>query len=221
MRKLTPPTQPAVFAPQAGGVTYNTRPRFLLRTGDASGLQQAVCVRTDAVVWEDSAGEPERFSPSGYLSENLSAVYRHPETVPGSKTVSFRAFAQGIGVPGTEVTRSFTLAVLPLEEITANETMVKAAHVQTLRAAVNAVRRYYGMAAVVWAEDVVAGKTPIRNWTFHVLELRKAMEQIIEMIHDFAPGSTLGVPIPDWLPIAPGRPKAVVMSQLREILCEL
>ena len=221
VRKLTPPTQPTVLVPQTGGVTYNTRPRFLLRTGDASGLQQAVCVRTDAGVWEDSAGEPERFSPNGYLSENVSVVYRHPETVPGSKTVAFRAFAQDIGVPGAEVARSFTLAVLPLEEITANETMVKAAHIQTLRAAVNAVRKYYGMAAVVWAEDVVAGKTPIRNWTFHVLELRKAMEQIIEMIHDFAPASTLDVPIPDWLPIVPGRPKAAVMLQLREILCEL
>lgn len=221
IRKLTPPAQPTVLAPQAGGVTYNTRPRFLLRTGDASGLQQAVCVRTDAGVWVDSAGEPERFSPNGYLSENLSVVYRHPETVPGSKTVAFRAFAQDIGVPGAEVFRSFTFVALPLEDITANETKVKAAHIQTLRTAVNAVRRYYGMAAVVWAEEVVSGKTPIRNWTFHVLELRKAMEQIIEMIHDFAPASALGIPIPDWLPIAPGRPKAAVMLQLREILCEL
>ena len=221
VRKLSPPSPPTVVAPQQGQTTYNTRPRFLIRTGDASTKPQAVCVRTAADIWEDSANNASRFSPSGYLAENVNTIYRHPETIPGNISVSFRAFAQNIGVPGTEVSRSFTIAESPLEEITANETTVQAAHIQTLRAAVNNVRRYYGLALVVWAEDVLAGRTPVRNWTFHVLELRKAIEQVIELINGHAPSSTLRVPMPEWLPLASSRPKATVMRQLRDIVLEL
>jgi len=68
---------------------------------------------------------------------------------------------------------------------------------------------------------VVAGRTPIRNWTYHVLEIRKAIEQIIELINSHAPSSTLGIAIPDWLPPAPGRPKAAVMKQLHDTILEL
>jgi len=221
VRKLSPPLPSTIIAPQAGRTTYNTRPRFLLRTGDASTQMQAVCVQTAAGAWEDSANNTERFSPSGYLPENAGVIYRHPETTPGSKSVSFRAFAQNSGVPGPEITRSFTVAAAPYEEITANETTVKAAHIQTLRTAVNAVRRYYGLATVTWAEEVIAGRTPIMNWTFHVLELREAIEQVIELINNHVPNSTLGVSVPTWLPPAPGRPKAAVMLQLQDTLLEL
>jgi hypothetical protein len=221
VRKLSPPSPPTIIAPQAGRTTYNTRPRFLIRTGDASTQMQAVCVQTAAGAWEDSANNMERFSPSGYLAEDIGTIYRHPETTPGSKSVSFRAYAQNSGVPGAEVSRSFTVAASPFEEITANETTVKAAHIQTLRSAANAVRRYYGLTATVWAEVMAAGSTPIRNWTFHVLELREAIEQVIELINSFAPGSALGVTIPDWLPLAPGRPKSAVMKQLQDTILEL
>jgi len=221
VRRLSPPTPPTIIAPQPGRTTYNTRPRFLIRTGDASTQMQAVCVQTAAGTWEDSANDTERFSPSGYLAEYAGTVYRYPETTPGSKSVAFRAFAQNSGVPGVEVNRSFTVAASPFAEISANETTVKAAHIHTLRTAMNTVQRYYGMSATVWAEEVTAGRTPIRNWTFHVLEIREAIEQIIEMINSFAPGSTLGISIPDWLPPAPGRPKAAVMRQLHDVLLKL
>jgi len=108
VRKLSPPSPPTIIAPQAGRTTYNSHPRFLLRTGDASTQMQAVCVQTAAGVWEDSANNTERFSPSGYLAEDIGTVYQHPDTTPGSKTVSFRAFAQNSGIPGAEASRSFT-----------------------------------------------------------------------------------------------------------------
>lgn len=221
VRKLSPPTPPTILAPQPGSVTYNKRPRFLIRTGDASTQMQAVCVLTATGTWEDSVNNTDRFSPNGYLAENIGTIYRHPETAPGNKSVSFRAFAQNIGVPGTEVSRSFTVAPSTFEEITANETTVKAAHIQSLRAAVNNVRRYYSMVTVTWSEEVVVGRTPIRNWTFHVLELREAIEQVIELVNGFSPGSTLGITIPDWLPLTSGRPRAAVMEQLQDILLEL
>ena len=221
VRKLSPPSPPTIIAPQPGRTTYNTRPRFLIRTGDASTQMQAVCVQNTAGAWEDSANNTERFSPSGYLAENIGTIYRHPETAPGSKSVSFRAFAQNTGVPGAEVSRSFTVAASPFEVITANETKVKATHILALRTAVNNVRRYYGLAAITWSEVIAAGRTPIRNWTFHVLELRSAIEQVIELINNHAPGSMLGVPIPVWLPPAPGRPKAAVMLQLQDVIREL
>lgn len=40
--------------------------------------------------------------------------------------------------------------------------------------ALNTIRAYYSLSAVKWAEEVAAGKTQVKNWPFHVLELRAA-----------------------------------------------
>ena len=221
VRKLSPPLPPIITAPQPGSITYNTRPRFLLRCGESYTAAQAVCVRTASEVWEDSYNNPSKFSPSGYLQENSTTIYRHAETTVGNKTVAFRAFAQNIGVPGADVSRSLTVAASPFEAIAADETKVKAAHILSLRTVANAARTYYGMAAIVWSEEITAGRTPIRNWPFHVVELRNAIEQVIAMISTFAPGSSLSVPMPDWLPLTPGRPQAAVMLELQDILLQL
>ena len=109
----------------------------------------------------------------------------------------------------------------PFEEIIANVTKVKASHMRSLRTAVNNVRNFYGMSAVSWAEDVIAGKTTGKNWPFHVLELRKAIEQVVDFINAFDVAWANKPPDPAWIPITTGRPQAAVMQQLQTIILGL
>ena len=90
-----------------------------------------------------------------------------------------------------------------------------------LRTAVNVVRGYYGLAPVSWNEEVTAGKTGVKNWPFHILEIRRAIEPIITTINGFDTVTTFDVPSPAWLPIGTGRPRADVMAQIQSLLLSL
>jgi len=120
-----------------------------------------------------------------------------------------------------EVVRSFTVLSSPFEGIEANVTKVKASHLRIIRTAVNNIRDFYGMSAVSWSEDVVAGKTTVKNWPFHVLELRKALEQVVDTINAFDLAWTNKLPDPAWIPITTGRPQAAVMQQLQTMILGL
>ena len=120
-----------------------------------------------------------------------------------------------------EVVRTFTVLELPFEIITANVTHVKATHIQTLRTAVNRVRSYYNLSPVTWKEEIIAGKTTIKNWPSHITEIRKAIDIAIAVINDFDSSTTFDIPAFTWLPIGMGRPKADVMEQIHNLLLML
>ena len=92
---------------------------------------------------------------------------------------------------------------------------------RSLRTAVNNVRDFYGLSVVSWSEDVVAGKTTVKNWPFHVLELRKAIEQVVDAINAFDAAWTNKLPDPAWIPITTVRPQAAVMQQLQTMILGL
>ena len=117
--------------------------------------------------------------------------------------------------------RSFTVLASPFEEIIANVTKVKTAHIRSLRTAVNNVRDFYGLSTASWSEDVVVGKTTVKNWPFHVLELRNAIEQVVDSVNGFDVAWTNKLPDPEWIPITMGRPQAAVMQQLQTIILGL
>ena len=77
------------------------------------------------------------------------------------------------------------------------------------------------MIAVKWAEEVTAGKTQVKNWPFHVLELCRVLEQVIDFINGFDTAGANKISPPLWLPIETGRPKASVMLQLQEVILGL
>ena len=117
--------------------------------------------------------------------------------------------------------RTFTVLPPLFETITANETHVKAIHIQMLRTAVNTVRSYYNLSQVTWSEEIVAGKSTIKNWPFHITELRKAIESVITIVNIFDSSSTFDIPPITWLPIGTGRPKADVIQQIQDLILEL
>ncbi len=222
VRKVSPPTAPVVSAPKAVSQTYASTPRFLITTGvRLGGGTQKVCVKIGTADWEDSVASPERFSTSGALANGVPTVYTPAALAPGSYTVTFRSVDSGSEAVSPEAVRSFTVLASPLEEIALNVTKVKASHIRSLRTAINNVRDFYGLSAISWSEDIIAGKTYVKSWPFHVLELRKAIAQIVDVINSFDVAWANKLPDPAWIPIATGRPQAAVMQQLQTLILDL
>jgi len=222
VKKNSPPTAPAIVCPVSGSSGYNTTPRFMITTGiEPDGQTQIVEVKIDAEAWVNSVDNPEMFSISGYLGNGVKTVYQAPALTIGTHTVTVRCLDSDIGSSSPEVVRTFTVLPSPFETITANETHVKADHIKTLRNAVNTIRSYYNLPSAVWNEDIVAGKTAVKNWPFHIMELRKAIESVITAINSFASSSTFDIPPITWMPIGTGRPRAAVMQQIQDLILML
>ena len=219
VKKNSPPSAPVIVCPVSGGSNYNTTPRFMITTGvEPDGQSQIVEVKIDMGVWINSVDNPERFSTSGYLGNGVKTVYQAETLAAGSHTITIRCLDSDIESASPEVGRTFTVLATPFETITANETHVKAAHIQTLRTAVNMVRSYYGLSPATWSEDISAGKTTVKNWPFHITEIRKAIEPIITAINGFDSSSAFDIPPVTWLPIGAGRPKADMMQQIQNLI---
>ena len=222
VRKVSPPTAPVVSAPKSASQTYAATPHFLITAGvRLGGGTQKVCVKIGTTDWLDSVANPDRFSTAGALANGVTTIYTPTTLAPGNYTVTFRSVDIGSEAVSPEVVRSFMVLASPFEEITPNVTKVKASHIRSLRTAINNVRDFYGLSAVSWAEDVIAGKTAVKNWPFHVLELRKAIAQIVDVINSFDVTWTNKIPDPAWIPITTGRPKATVMQQLQTLILDL
>jgi len=222
VKKNSPPTAPAIVCPVSGSSGYNTTPRFMITTGiEPDGQTQIVEVKIDAEAWVNSVDNPEMFSVSGYLDKGVKTVYQAPALTIGTHTVTVRCLDSDIGSSSPEVVRTFTVLPSPFETITANETHVKATHIKTLRNAVNTIRSYYNLPSAVWNEDIVAGKTAVKNWPFHIMELRKAIESVITAINSFASSPTFDIPPITWVPIGTGRPRAAVMQQIQNLILML
>ena len=222
VRKVSPPTVPVVTAPKAISQTYAATPRFLITTGARlGGGTQKVCVKIGTMDWLDSVANPERFSTAGALANGVATIYTPTTLTPGNYTVTFRSVDSGSEAVSPEVVRSFTVLASPFEEIVANVTNVNASHIRSLRTAINNIRDFYGLSAVNWSEDVIVGKTYVKNWPFHVLELRKAIEQVVDFINGFDVAWATKIPDPVWIPIMTGRPQAIVMQQLQTLILGL
>lgn len=219
VKKNSPPSAPVIVCPPSGGSSYNTTPRLMITTGvEPDGQSQIVEVKIDTGAWINSVDNPERFSTIGYLGNGVKTVYQAETLAAGSHSITIRCLDSDIESASPEVVRTFTILTTPFETITANETHVKAAHIQTLRTAVNTVRSYYGLSPAAWSEDISAGKTTVKNWPFHITELRRAIEPVITAVNGFDSSSAFDIPPVTWLPIGAGRPKADVMLQIQNLI---
>jgi len=216
IRKNTNPPALTVTAPKAGSITYNTRPRYSIQTGiESDGDQQTVFVYGTGGIWRNSVDNIEYFNPSGTYGNNSKLISTEPEASPSTYTVSFEA--RDAYSSSTAVNRTFTVVAPPFEEIIANVTHVKASYILTIRTAVNTVRNYYDMTAFSWSSSITPGVTEVRDWVFHILEIRSALNSVIELINSFS-SATFKL---EWIPLTTGRPKADVMTQIHEVILAL
>lgn len=212
--------EPTIAAPKNGASTYNPNPRVLLTTG-AQPSTQVVQVKIGTGGWRDGVNNPFLFSPSGAVGGNAVVMFKAELQTAGATALTVRCVNSTFEAPSAELSRSFTVLPSPFEAITANETTMKASHIMALRTAVNTVRNYYGLAPVSWDEEITAGKTEVKNWPLHILEIRAAVEPVIAVINQYSTDSGFAVPEPDWEEFGTGRPRAAVMNQLSELILSL
>lgn len=220
VKKNSPPTAPIVECPQTGSSTYNVNPRFMITAGtEPDGQTQVLEVKIDSGTWYNSVDNPELFSTNGYLTNGVKTVFQAPTLAVGNHTVTFRSLDSDVLSQSTEVIRTFTVLASPFETITACVTTVKAEHIKKIRNAVNTARNYYCLSTFTWNGEVTVGRTTIKDWPFHIVEIQMALMPIMTKINSFDPNSsTFDLPPDDWHPIGTGRPKVDVMQQLHTIV---
>ena len=212
--------EPTIAAPKNGSATYNPNPRVLLTTG-AQPSEQVAQVKIGTGSWQDGVNNPSLFSPVGAVGGDAAVMFKAESQSAWTKTLTVRCVNTDFEAPSAEISRSFTVLESPFEEIAANETKVKASHITALRIAVNTVRNYYGLAPGSWSEEITAGRTEVKNWPLHILEIRAAVEPVIAAINQYSTNSGFAVPEPDWEALGTGRPRAAVMNQLAELILSL
>jgi len=203
-----PPLPPLVDAPRNNSVTYNRQPMVFIQVQpEPDGQLQTVYARVGNGAWHNTVDNPEYFTTSGELEDNAQTIYRPDELPPGSHTISVYTSDGGFDSP--TVTRNITVLASPFDTITFNATNVKARHITDLRTAINNNRNYYGMAAFTWADAIISGETPVLYWPFHIMELRAAIEPVINWVND----NGMEIPLA-WQTLGARRPRAAVMNQL-------
>ncbi len=210
VRRNSAPAAPGVTAPVASTIIYNSQPRIL------------------ATVGNDADGHSQTLAASGYTASSGGAqapgkklvLRRSSALSPGGQSVSV-ASTDALGVASGMVARSFTYSVPSWTDpsLVAGDTSIKAVHMTELRAAINNVRAYYGMAAYPWAQAITAGTTALAGWTGHVQEMRTAIEQVAALVNGWDTGSsTYNITLPAWIAIPQNTPSAAVIAQLRSVI---
>jgi hypothetical protein len=216
------PLAPLLEAPKANSITYNPRPMYLIQSQSSPGdAEQTIYVFSANGYWLNSVDNPERFSEAGTSVDSVKTIFTEPEEVsPGNHTIEVQCRDEFASSPS--VSRIFTLMPSPFEEIVPSETHVKAAHILTLRLVINNLRNYYSLSAYTWSREIVPGRTQVRDWLIHILELRAAVQGIIDKISSFDSITSEAILAPiGWLPLGVGRPRADVMNQVMNLLLRL
>ncbi|GHU70719.1 hypothetical protein FACS1894184_16550 [Clostridia bacterium] len=213
------PETPIITAPKNNSTIYNTTPRILIKTGGTpDGRTQKVVVVINGTSYNSVTNTP-MFSVSGSLTNGIATIFKAPTQTLGNKTITIRC-ENDAGVSAEE-TRTITIAALTVEDIVPGVTTVKAAHMQSLRDAVNSVRLYYGLSSAIWQEAIIANRTQIRDWPLHVKEIRVALETVIAFINAHDTVSIFDVTLPVWVPLSIGSPRADVMRQILDSILSL
>jgi hypothetical protein len=205
----TYPDAPIIDAPAANKTTYNSRPRLLVTVG------------------EDVNNVSQTISASGYDVSSPGALVIGKRVVIRKRTALEEAGAQTASVISTDslggassaasVSFAFAVKAYTDAELVAGLTAVKAAHITELRAVLDDICDYYGIARTVWAHAVVANVTSLLGWVSHVTEIQNTITRVAAYINDWdADTSSLNVTLPAFLTAT--APTASVITQLREIV---
>ncbi|GHU76208.1 hypothetical protein AGMMS49992_21460 [Clostridia bacterium] len=207
----SPPSVPIVTLPSSNAITHNARPRLLVQMGEGD---------TDASIIADG-WTPSRAAP---IIPEANVVLQLTQPLESGETVS--ASIAAVNDFGQSETVSRTILYEPLiwtdETLVPNVTLIKAIHMNELRAAFGTARAYYGLPSFVWFQSIVSKVTLKNHWPTHVAELCSAIEEVIQVINVYDVDSTANdVLLPVWINSFGQRPSVNAVNQLRAVVCEL
>ena len=205
---INPPSVPVIDAPTAGQRIYSTNPRLLVTVsagGDVSGLT----VACPGYAMSRSANLASGAKIVLRRSNAFSAGDTETVTVTNSDGYSHAASASR--------TIQYVAPVFTDDPAVAGTTPIKAVHLNEIRAMVDDVRAYYGMAAHEWAETITAHETSTLHWAAHVLEIQEQIEAIAAHVNSWDSTNGLNdITLPKFT--APGVPTAAALTELRNAI---
>ena len=222
-RNQLPVTPSLAFPAADGAVIYNTTPRIGLTMGaDADGDTMAGRVAVNGVLSVSDGANQGYWSRTGRFSGGTKAVVRGASAPAGARTVQVEAH-DGKAAGGSTIRSIFVIVPTWTDgTLTPGETKIKAAHIAELRAAINNIRAYYGLAAVSWTDAALTvGTTKIK--AVHITEMRTAIEQIISLINAFDGTNNIhDLAVPTWtdatLVAGATKIKAAHIAELRAVI---
>lgn len=200
-------TNPTILGGGSNPV-YNPRPMLLVTLGEGP-VEEFLTLVADG--WTPSRqGYP---GDQIYLRRNTS--YRSNQ----SETVAITETDERMRSVSMNLTVNYAAPVYTNAEVIAGTTLVKAADITELQAALAAIRTAYGMTAYTFTA-CVAGETSLTLWATHVAELQACITEIKNFINAWDTDSpTYAVILPTML-TASG-PSAAVLNQLRQMITML
>lgn len=201
------PSSPSIAS---AGTIYNPRPRILV-TVSSGGSANNLYVSAPGYTPSRSSGIP---------SDGKVVLRRSSAMEVGSETVTVSNYDKFGQTATATASLTYAAPVWTDPALEAGSTLIKAAHINELRAAIEAIREYYGMNTVTWSEDVVAGRTPTAHWAAHIAELQAQIRAIADYINAWdASGSSGDIVLPAME--TPTTPKLSVINTLRDCIALL
>lgn len=200
---ILPPAAPVLTV---GANTYNPRPRIFARTGTGEAPLSI-------------AAPGMNISRTEGLANNDGVLMQRVDDIePGGSATVTAAVTDKYGIStSASVTIQRIVPTWTDNPIVAGETVVKAAHINELRAALDTICDYYDIDRTAWGEEVEAGTTPLYNWIGHATELQDTVRRIAGVINAYDPDSPANrvilpaMPAPEWA-------SAEIINQLRQLI---
>lgn len=190
-----------------GGTTYNPRPRILATLG----------ADADNVMLQLAAEGYTASRASAAPGERVAFIRTTAMETAGTESVTITEADPAGNVVSAEADAIYTVPAWTDVPVIAGTTIVKAAHINELRAQLEELCEYYGLDAPEWSEDVTAGTTPSVRFASHATELQNVVRAIAAKINGWdTKSSRCNVALPSL--IEPQRPLASVINQLRDII---
>lgn len=206
--KNTLPSKPTTLAPLSEKTVYGTGVWFILScAAKSNGIAQVLQHKTGTGEWKT-----EKESTVGAF---VAAV-----RVTTSGAHAFR-LVDDVGAESATSSVSITITPQPFTDasIVSGTTRVKAVHVVELRIMINLYRAAYGLSTKVWHEGVLANTTSLRGFNDHIVELRAAVNETIQLLNTLS-GQAL-IPVPSWCGLLPNAPSAAAITELRSNIRKL
>ena len=156
-----------------GGTTYNPRPRILATLG----------ADADNVMLQLAAEGYTASRASAAPGERVAFIRTTAMETAGTESVTITEADPAGNVVSADADAIYTVPAWTDVPVIAGTTIVRAVHINELRAQLEELCEYYGMDAPVWSEDVTAGTTPSVRFTTHATELQNVVRAIAAKIN--------------------------------------
>lgn len=218
---------PTIVFPHSGAKTYNLRPRVGISIGGSNSNKVFSLALTYNNTERRTTGEGSaEFSQAGEGIPNGANILWQCGVEEGYGTKVLKNVLTNDGYSDIEASyrpaaRQLTINSTSFTDpqLQRNVTLVKAAHITELRAAINTVEAYYGLPISSWKETLIPRKSFIRH--SHISELRAAIERVVEYINGFDASNTVNdVPVFFWTdPNLSEQPiRAVHIEEIRDAI---